>query len=90
MKNGRLQAKDIADHTVLEIIREVRHTPWPGGHDPPADGRWVLASDLESRIAAPWKVILAKMRSLESRGLVKGCTCGCRGDFELTDEGEAA
>ena len=33
------------------------------------------------------KLVLAKMRMLIRRGLVDGCTCGCRGDFVLTDKG---
>jgi hypothetical protein len=33
------------------------------------------------------KLVLAKMRSLIKKGLVSGCACGCRGDFELTRKG---
>lgn len=32
---------------------------------------------------------LAVMRYLHFRGLVGGCPCGCRGDFEITDRGLA-
>ncbi len=35
----------------------------------------------------PPKVALAKMKALHKRGFVGGCTCGCRGDFEITDKG---
>ncbi|ASR85766.1 hypothetical protein SEA_EDUGATOR_69 [Mycobacterium phage Edugator] len=35
----------------------------------------------------PWKVVLAKYRRVEGRGLVAGCGCGCRGDWELTEKG---
>jgi len=35
----------------------------------------------------PHKVALSKMKSLYKRKLVDGCTCGCRGDFEITDKG---
>jgi hypothetical protein len=38
---------------------------------------------------APDKLILAKMNKLLRRGLVDGCGCGCRGDFEITDKGLA-
>ncbi len=34
------------------------------------------------------KLILAKMKQLIKRGLVDGCACGCRGDFEITPKGE--
>ena len=35
----------------------------------------------------PYKVGRAAMANLIKRGLVEGCTCGCRGDFEITDKG---
>lgn len=35
------------------------------------------------------KLALAKMRQLMSKGLIDGCDCGCRGDFELTDKGRS-
>ena len=35
----------------------------------------------------PRKLALAKMKNLHKRGLVGGCVCGCRGDFEITDKG---
>jgi len=41
--------------------------------------------------AAVWgneNLVLEKMKNLIDSGLVNGCTCGCRGDFELTDEGQ--
>lgn len=38
---------------------------------------------------AGYKLKLSKMRSLHKRGLVGGCPCGCRGDFEITDKGLA-
>ncbi len=37
---------------------------------------------------APKKLILAKMSQLIKKGLINGCTCGCRGDFEITPKGE--
>ena len=35
----------------------------------------------------PRKLILAKMKKLIKLGLVDGCACGCRGDFEITPAG---
>lgn len=35
----------------------------------------------------PGKLVLAKMRVLVRNGLVSGCPCGCRGDFEITPKG---
>lgn len=37
----------------------------------------------------PRKLHLAKMRALLKRGLVHGCGCGCRGDWEITNYGLA-
>ncbi len=37
----------------------------------------------------PIKVYFAKLRALHKRGLIGGCQCGCRGDFEITDKGLA-
>ncbi len=37
----------------------------------------------------PPKLALAKMVMLIRSGLVSGCGCGCRGDFEVTDKGLA-
>jgi hypothetical protein len=36
------------------------------------------------------KLALAKMKAMVRKGLVSGCPCGCRGDFEITDKGRAA
>jgi len=33
------------------------------------------------------KLILAKMGKLIAKGLITGCTCGCRGDFQITEKG---
>lgn len=35
----------------------------------------------------PPKLALAKMRKMVRKGLVSGCYCGCRGDFEITKKG---
>lgn len=37
----------------------------------------------------PDKLLLAKMAGLIRRGLIDGCPCGCRGDYEATDKGRA-
>jgi predicted transcriptional regulator len=36
----------------------------------------------------PNKLVINKMRQLIRRGIVTGCGCGCRGDFEITPKGE--
>lgn len=86
-----MQAKDISDISVVEAIRRLRTTDWPivGGR-PHGETRWVSIMELEQVFpSAPHKVVLAKARALIRKGLITGCACGCRGDFELTDAGEA-
>lgn len=92
MKNGRLQAKDLPDRTVLEAVRELAADDEGGKRrqwsDPPY---WVMAWDLEKKLGLEdtGGLLLAKCEALIKRGLLDGCTCGCRGDFELTTKGEA-
>lgn len=86
MKKGRLQAKDIQDIDVLRFI---------GTHDKDQTSRdgkkWVLVYDFEEDpVFAQYgrKLLLAKCASMIRRGLIDGCACGCRGDFEMTTLGE--
>lgn len=37
----------------------------------------------------PEKLARAKLRKLVKSGYLSGCTCGCRGDFHITDKGRA-
>lgn len=37
----------------------------------------------------PHKLLMAKLDHMERRGLIDGCTCGCRGDFTILDKGRA-
>ena len=77
------KCKDIPDKPIMEFL--LRHKgQWCN---------WYFEDERDVRIAMPKnlaseKLILAKMRQLIKRGLVYGCTCGCRGDFEITQKGE--
>lgn len=87
-----MKAADISDDRLLRIIREFNDGSAPprvpGGWSGP---RWALMWDLQDRLPEfPEKVIRAKCRQLIKRGLLDGCTCGCRGDFELTELSHAA
>jgi hypothetical protein len=33
----------------------------------------------------PWKLIHKKMARLIERGIIEGCPCPCRGDYEMTE-----
>ena len=72
---GMIQAKDISDGLTTEAILKVRK-PW---------GVSILW-DIQAELPFPPKVVLAKLRSMERRGVINGCTCGCRGDFTLTED----
>lgn len=86
-----MQAKDIPDKPILTFLATMR-----GGY---AGAGWHNLFPREEYCPTvldaiqgdcPRKVALAKMKSLIKRGLVQGCCCGCRGDFELTEKGRDA
>ena len=77
------QCKDVPDAPVLRFLAQ-RPGVW---HN------WYVGNDKDVRQAMPPglpdKLVLGKMRMLIRRGLVSGCDCGCRGDFEITPKGQA-
>lgn len=69
-----MHAKDLPDEAVLSVVRRINDD----------EQRWALTWDLYAALpAAPAKVVHAKCRRLIQRGLLDGCPCGCRGDFEI-------
>ena len=75
-----MQAKDVPDLPILALIAQrpgVWHCWFPVGRHMPSIRPAMPAH-------TPDKVVLAKMRQLEKRDLITGCTCGCRGDYEVT------
>lgn len=87
-----MQCKDIPDAPILRFLTG----PFDGW---PASGwaTWFWTDDYRPPNSVlhampdgvPEKLGLAKMKQLIRRGLVNGCGCGCRGDFEITDKGRA-
>ena len=76
-----IQTKDIDKIAVLEFLKEKQ-------------GEWcTLHNGFNNSIGnampegIPIKLRLSVMRNLINRGLVEGCPCGCRGDFEITRKG---
>jgi hypothetical protein len=70
------QAKDIIDDVALAAIVACR-----GRNGVPS---WATLWDIQAELPTfPPKVVLAKLRSMVRRGLIDGCACGCRGDFEI-------
>lgn len=79
-----MQCKDIDDLRILKFLKQhmgVWCTHWESKRIPS------VMSAMPKGI--PDKLYLAKMRQLLRRGLVTGCGCGCRGDWEITDKGLA-
>ena len=77
------KCKDIPDKPILEFLLNNKGN-WCNWHfEDEKDVRNAMPTNLASE-----KLILAKMKQLIKRGLVDGCACGCRGDFEITSKGE--
>ncbi len=93
MKNGRWQAKDIDDVFFLRLVEWMSGeayppTPWPDHGPWTIFPHWIFVSNLERVMPFfPTEVIVAEAAALIRRGLLEGCRCGCRGDFELTQKG---
>lgn len=84
-----LQCKDIPDRPILEWLVQRKR-----------DGKgwafWYAPEDCHHHDSSichamppntPEKIRIRKMDALIRRGLVSGCGCGCRGDYEITDKG---
>jgi hypothetical protein len=87
-----MQCKDIPERPILNFLAGP-HDNWPAhGCGTWFDGTPRPANSVLNAMppgVAP-KLALAKMRRMIRKGLVDGCECGCRGDFEITDKGREA
>ena len=84
MKNNKIQCKDVPDIPILEFLlqRQVEGKTWCCWFD-----GFENSIGQAMPIATPEEIIITKMSRLIDRGLVSGCSCGCRGDYEITTEG---
>lgn len=85
-REANMQCKDIPEQPILKFLHSL-------------NGRWACwySSDdgtpFENSVAnafppgTPAKLIVAKMGMMIRKGVVDGCSCGCRGDYRLTDKG---
>lgn len=88
-----MQCKDIPDAPILRFLATLPvQRVDPDGHTWMT--QWATSTPgyensvtLAMPDGTPGKMVTSKMRQLIKRGLVQGCTCGCRGDFELTAKG---
>lgn len=76
-----VQAKHIPDQPILDFLET--HSSSVPACIFDMQGEELFPNDVQRAMppGTPYKVALAKMRSLCKRKLVNGCTCGCRGDF---------
>jgi hypothetical protein len=78
-----VKCSDIPDRPIVEFLSKLNR--WATWGDPI---RMPSVQDAMP-LGTHWKLQVAKMRQLIKRGLVDGCTCGCRGDYEITKKGRA-
>jgi len=77
-----MQCKDIKDTPIIEFVNKHGGIGCTWFNDNPRSVRHVMPKMIHD------KLILAKMRKLIKRKLIKGCACGCRGYFEITGKGK--
>lgn len=83
---SRMQAKDVPELPILEFLLTFKNKKWCNWFGDMYENSITRAIPE----GTPSKIILAKMRAMIKKGLVDGCTCGCRGDFVITPKGEQA
>jgi hypothetical protein len=73
-----VQAKHIPDDLILREVERLNNEY----------GCWAMTCWVaEAMPGMPPAVVAAKLSRLMHRGMVTGCDCGCRGDWELTAKG---
>ena len=80
MREKLLQAKDITEEQFLGAVHKANEQTsvvfgWP------IDTAMVW--DLARILDVPEKIVRAKAARLIKKGVLEGCTCGCRGDFRI-------
>lgn len=92
-----MKCKDIAEEPILRYLAGETdgYAGWPakgwGNRFVDDDGKPAVGSILNAMPPGiPPKLGLAKAGMMIRRGLITGCTCGCRGDFEITAKGRVA
>lgn len=76
---ARFQTKDIETDAVLLAVAAAARSGLAGA----------MLSEVVTTLRRPRKVVLAKLKALIGQGLLDGCACGCRGDFQITAHGES-
>lgn len=68
-----MKTSDIPDEAFLAAVQAV--------HD--SKHMWAATWEISEALNVPIKLVLSKARRLINRGVLDGCACGCRGDFEI-------
>lgn len=85
-------ARDIPDKLFCEAVEATKRGSWSTRWDV----QWYLcglgiqtdfSQEVDVDTIIHWKLIVAKFKRCEAKGLVTGCGCECRGDYELTEKG---
>lgn len=88
-RSGKMQCKDIPDGPILAFLSAHGGTGCTVWRD--LDGTPYERSALRAMPEGVHENLArAKMKKMISRGLVEGCSCGCRGDYGITTAGRAA
>ena len=75
-----VQAKDISDDDFIRAVQVVSVRTAASWNQRTA---WANRFDVAEELGFPEKVVLAKARKIIKQGRMDGCSCGCRGDFDL-------
>jgi hypothetical protein len=84
MKNGKPQCKDIPEQPILQLLYDNR-SKWCSSFGIDIAKERSIYNALPE--GTPWSLMLAKTKRMIGKGLIGGCACGCRGDFEITEKG---
>lgn len=80
---GKIKASHITDLTILAALDKAKYTGAWGRHTEVRNTLCIW--DVQFHLPQfPPKVVRSKLMSMERRGLLTGCWCGCRADIELT------
>lgn len=76
-----MQCKDIPDQPIIDFFYSLNGA-W---------GTWFNIDSPNTVVKVfppntPDKLVRSKMKSLDKKGFITGCHCGCRGDYELTSK----
>lgn len=84
-----MKASDISDHDFVAAVDLVQRTKgyWASWYDLTEQTPDLGADYVPPFQYFPTKVVLAKAAKVIKRGLIDGCPCGCRGDYEVTAKG---